>query len=412
MKLNKVLNIILLLSIIFSVIPYSYAGSTYNSNIDVTLVNYEPDPLNPGRVAEIKFQIENNGKDVDEDVYIEIVPEYPFSLYSGEKKIFLGKLRSYQTGSDAYIVKYKMKVDNNAVGGVYDIKVRLWKGNSLTLYEDNFQVTVESTGKDLGVDYYFKPTIITPGNQAELFIKLNNGGVDNYENIYLNLNVSDDFMVLESTEEKFVETINNGEEKLISYKFTLSPDFNSPYYLIPLTLEYEDDSGNLFTKDLKLTATVDNYAELMSYISDSDNFIAGSTGEVTISLANIGIAKVKALNIEIIDTEEYDVLSPKKDYIGDVDADDVESEDFKLYINPEAKEKITLKLKINYRDEKNKVSSDEIEVPLKIYEPSELKKYGLVSNGTSTYIIIAIIVLAGIGYFFYRRMKNKKKKNK
>ena len=90
--------------------------------IKVTLISQDPDPVAPNDVVEARFKIENGGAATSNDVFMQILPEYPFSLYSGDAVQDIGKLRAGQTGADAIIVRYKLKVDKYAQKGDNEIK--------------------------------------------------------------------------------------------------------------------------------------------------------------------------------------------------------------------------------------------------------------------------------------------------
>ena len=62
----------------------SIDGHFMSPDIQVTLLNQDPDPVQPGDVVEVRFQVQNKLSETTDDVYIEILPEFPFSMYSGE----------------------------------------------------------------------------------------------------------------------------------------------------------------------------------------------------------------------------------------------------------------------------------------------------------------------------------------
>ena len=94
-------------------------------------------------------------------------------------------------------------------------------------------------------------------------------------------------------------------------------------------------------------------------------------------------------------------------YVGDIDSDDYETAEFKIYLNPTKKDEIPLFLSIDYKDANNQDYAKEISIPLKLYSSSEIKKYGLGKGNSKAGIFISIaIVIAGL--FFYRKVRRKK----
>ncbi len=106
-------------------------------DIRVSLSKYDPFPAEPGKYVTVWLKVENDGGDVADNVVVELMPEYPFSLVPNEegyKKVGLLKGLEYE------LVKYKLIVDSNAISGDNDLKVRykacdicMWVTEELTV---------------------------------------------------------------------------------------------------------------------------------------------------------------------------------------------------------------------------------------------------------------------------------------
>ena len=131
---------------------------------------------------------------------------------------------------------------------------------------------------------------------------------------------------------------------------------------------------------------------------------------MTITIANHGLANVKLMRMTLMESENFEIISPNEIYIGDVDSDDIESQDFEIYVK-KGKDSINLPIKLEYRDANNKVIKENYQVSLKLYSSSEAKKYGLKSSSIVGWLII-LVLLGVIGYFLYRKYWRKKKKKK
>ena len=70
---------LLLISSLFAAPASAAVGS---ANLKVTIIETNPYPAKIGEYLNLTVQVENIGGDKAEDVDIEIVPEYPFSLDS------------------------------------------------------------------------------------------------------------------------------------------------------------------------------------------------------------------------------------------------------------------------------------------------------------------------------------------
>ena len=95
------------------------------NDIAVTLINQEPDPAEPGKYVDVRFKFDNNGSGEARNVMVELLPQYPFSLDPGADAVRnIGTIQSMQRGDVGIIVKYRLRVDKNAVERENDLKIK------------------------------------------------------------------------------------------------------------------------------------------------------------------------------------------------------------------------------------------------------------------------------------------------
>ena len=294
--ISSVLAFLLVFSLLLSVSNVSAQIAT--PDLKVTLLNQDPDPVEQDDVVEVRFKVENEGTETRDIVYMQLLPEYPFTLYSGSPIQEIGKLRAGQSGADAVIVRYKLKVDENAAEGDNEIKLQLKIGEALwQVYNDN-DFFVDVKDYDIpGIKVYLRET-----------------------------------------------TINS----------------------------------------------------------------AGKKGTVTFEIANADNADVKFLQLTLLPSEGYQILSSSNyAYIGDVASDDTETEEFEIYSDKGAKGEMILPVKVEYQDSNDKKYENMFPIKLRIYDSSELKALGIVKENYAPYILGAIAILAAL--FFYWRSRRRKK---
>jgi len=262
--------------------------------IKITLLNQDPDPVAQGDVVEARFKIENQGSETYYDVEVEILPKYPFTIYSGEAIQNIGRLRAGQTGADAVILGYKLRVDEFAVEGENEIELEVRTG-------------------DLGFSY---------------------------------------------TQDEF--TIDVEE------------------YDIP---------------------------EIKAYIRETDILQSNSRGTITIEIANVDEADIKFLQLTLLPSTDYELLSSSDYvYLGDVDSDDTESEDFDIYLR-NVKNQATIPILLKYENTDEKEYEKEYELTLDVYDSRELSKYGLKETNYTLVVLVIIIILGVIGYLYLKKRK-------
>jgi len=292
MKYKRILVFMFML-----VLASGFVSSLESSDIRVTLLNQDPDPVEQGEVVEVRFKIENLGAQTVDNVDVEILPDYPFSLYTGNSVESIGRLRAGQTGVDAPIVDFKLRVDEEAQKEENEIELKINVGDISFLYNQNeFMIDVESR----------------------------------------------------------------------------------------------------------------DVPEIKVYIRESNILQAGERGTVTIEMANTEQGDAKFVQFTLMPTDEYQLLSTSNYvYIGDIDSDDTESEDFEIYANPSVKEFLTLPVSIQYQDEDDEKYEERVDLKLRIYSASEISRIGL-KEKNYTVVIVVVIVAIIIGYLYWRKRRKRK----
>lgn len=119
--------------------------------LSLVLVNQDPSSANPGEYVDLLFKIENKGAGDAQNVTLELIPEYPFSLDPGISPITnLGTINGLQGGNDAFLVRYKVKVDKDAIDGENEIKLK-YSESDKNYYTQAFNVTVANSRTDFDV---------------------------------------------------------------------------------------------------------------------------------------------------------------------------------------------------------------------------------------------------------------------
>ena len=265
------------------------------SDIRVTLLNQDPDPVEQRDVVEVRFKVENAGKQTLDDISILLLPAYPFTLYSGSPIRHIGKLPSSQSGSDAVIVDYKLRVDANAAEG---------------------------------------------DNEIELQV------------------LADRVVLSEFTDNEFQIDV---------------AEFDEP--------------------------------EIQVYIRDKTIIKSDERGTIGVEIANVDIADVKFLQLTLLPNENYELLSPSNYvYIGDVDSDDTESEEFEIYVKNAPEGIVLLSVRIEYQDTNEHKYEKGFDLELRVYDPDELSRFDLEKRSYTKQIILGVILLIII-YIVWKRKK-------
>jgi len=254
------------------------------------------------------------------------------------------------------------------------------------------------------------PENLVPGNPARLDITIKNNAKLRLDDLRAKLKLPSGFSFLNDVDQVKISRLESGESKNISYNIIASQSTSEGIYDASLILNYVSYLGVNFANvgedkedNYTFGIIVKGTPNIIAQIEKSEIYKGNDIGIITIKFINNGVGNVKFFTVELLDSENYDIVSSKINYVGDLDSNDFQSVDFRIKLR---KEKTTdLLLNANYKDVLNKDYSEDFKLPLEIRDAKEL---GIKTNGTSTAIII-IIVIAVIGYLVYRKYRKKKK---
>lgn len=403
---------LLVFLLVLCLLPAAFAQVVDSPNLRVTLVNQEPDPVEPGNIVDVRFKIENLGGGTADDVAFEVVPDYPFSILPGDNATqLLGSVWGRQIGETGIIVLYKLKVDENAVSGDNDLSVRFRSKRGVWIQPDEFTIRVGAADKILFVSKVETiPEQIVPGERAQLRMTFDNQAGGILRNVIVSLDLSSDSIPIapiDSMSEKKISSISAGKEKELIFSVVALSDADPGIYKVPIEVSYEDDSGNSYTKEGVIGVFVGGVPDLVVQASSDVVKKEESTGNVVITFTNKGLTDVKFLSVRVNENDDVKVYSSQEVYVGDVDSDDYETAEFDLWIGGAKNGNVLIPLNLEYRDANNVLFEKSIDVPLRVFSSSDIRRMG---GGSSPVGIIIVVLIVGAGLFIYWRRRKKKHK--
>ncbi|MBI4451835.1 hypothetical protein HY637_00250 [Candidatus Woesearchaeota archaeon] len=401
---------------VFGAVNTQYIGKAPDLRVSISM--QDPDPVEPGKEVEISFKIENNGTTAD-NVVFEVAPEHPFSLVPGESAAkSIGTIGTSQNGKQNVIIRYKLKVAQDAIDGNHEIKVR-YKSEDFDSWViiEKLMIKVQSHDAIIAVDKFVtEPNIVAPGSKAKLTILLKNYATSLLKDIklVLDLGKSGDeitpFSPIGSTNEKVLAYIEPQSTKSIEFELLADADAVSKSYKIPMSIRYSDATNKNYSKSNIITVIVGDEPDVSVGIDSATIYNAGNAGEITVKIVNKGLPDMKFVNVKLERSDKYRIISPAEVYIGNIDSDDYETAEFKLFVEKTSDKKVVMPLAVEYKDANNKDYKNVVNLELPLYTSPEAKKLGLVKgNGNITWVFLAVLAVAG--FFGYRVWKKRKKHN-
>lgn len=255
------------------------------------------------------------------------------------------------------------------------------------------------------------PTEIKPGETATIDIAIENTLNEDVEKVSVSLDFTEvPFAPFDSSNEETISEIKEDKSKSVDFRIQALSDAKSGTYKIPVKISYLDSSEVEHDKESLISITINSLPIFGVEIEDS-LFLKGQSNEVVVKIVNKGLSDVRFLEAEIGSSTYYNLLSQKRIYIGDVDSDDFETAEFKLFFRENAPSVINLPITLTYKDITNKNYDEDFTVSMRVYDREQALQLGLIQKSNTIYIVAGIISVV-ILWFVYRRIKKRRQRKK
>ena len=410
-------NLMILIMVCLMCISFVNAGYLDAPQVKVILLNQDPDPVNSGEVVEVRFKVENTGKQTMEDFVIEILPDYPFSLYSGTAQRNYGRLRGDQDGRDSIIVDYKLRIDEDAVEGDNEIKLRYTYGKvgkwwvitedlmiDIDVEEINFQVGSLET----------EPTrLVSDTEDAKLSIELQNIGDGKAENVMTQIILPEGFKATYGYSDlSNLGTIDAESSKTATFYIDVDEAVKENGHEATLIIKYkeEDDKDNKY-KEKKISIMIPIKAtplfEIVEVETIPKDVREGDKVDLRLKIKNVGSKKAESVSIKAFkEASQPFEFDEKSDFIGLLKPGQTGEAVLKFTVEKDATAKTYL-LDTEIRTiNKEDVLVFEKSVPVKVVNH---QKKGIVRKENLIGIIIILAIVGG-GLIAYNIWNKRRKK--
>lgn len=314
---------ILILSLFLASVAFNASASPI---ISVSLVNQDPDPAIAGDVVEMRIGVENRGDTAAENQMIEIVEGYPFEKVSGEDMVKnAGTIGAYDYGDDIKIVRFKIRINRDAIAGSYPLKIKTYEqGNAAAAGQQD--ITIEIKNRESAEVIYIDQVELLPGKITPMKFTINNVGSAPLRDLTFKWENEDSIVLpVGSSDTKYIKYIEVGEAAELVYNVIASGNANPDLYKLDLSLTYDDPlTGE--EKEIATSAGVYVGGE-----TDFDIAFSGSSnGETSFSVSNIGSVPASSVTVSIPRQQAWRVTGSDSVIIGNLNKGDYTIASFNL----------------------------------------------------------------------------------
>ena len=412
----SLVSLVLSLFLVSSMFTSPTSASVGGANLKVTIVETNPYPAKIGEYLNLTVQVENIGGDKADNVDIQIVPQYPFSLDSEANAVKnIGVLTPGRTATKEFF----LFVDKSAQKGVRSIDIRTKTGKDSPWSEKSFDIrigteTFNSKGTVELKEVTSDPEVFMPGDRGTITVTLKNTA----SNPTVTIGESD-FDTNARIQAAVLRPLSDG--------------------IVVLDAPYEDmgllgpgDSIKL-TFNVKVTEDAPEGTHNLELAIEGNSFDYNSRKNIPLKVDSSNIMVIPSKELRMVDgksTIEFDVANTHPNDFNSVsikpEAEGITFYPAEYFIGPmDPDELFTIEFNAVEENSWNSIrdTSDPINLTLSASYSNGINKHeNLVSNmyiqsieetqgGNSSMVVpgLLLVVVAGAGMLIYKKKKQSRK---
>ncbi|PXF58362.1 MAG: hypothetical protein C4B59_13430 [Candidatus Methanogaster sp.] len=380
------------------------SSSPYSTDapaLSASLFQQIPYPAQPGEEVTLLIKTTNHGDEPAENIIWYLDVQEPFELKETEEATqTLPELRCGETAN----TEYYLTVDPDARSGEYTLDLNITYSGDFD--SDRPYLTtksmIELTIRVMGhPDLVLTDADIPEANLKSEFdakFSVKNVGTGPAKNVKVCF--ENQTSILPKISMYYIDTVVPGATVLIESGFfvdTITPS----QHPLPIAIYYENEThGMQPAQRYSVLVPVSSGNTLLIYLDSQDELTDGTVGEITIGVANCGLARAKHVVLTIWEGGGFELIDTDTRYIGDIENDDYDTVDFKILPRSDC---INITVDASYDDDYGNTYSMTTELPIKV-QPSK-EKWVLFLQSVGKYAWIFVVLIALLAYLFRKRIK-------
>ncbi|MFH1209659.1 MAG: hypothetical protein V1663_02630 [archaeon] len=383
---------------------FGFYPSSSSSSFRFEALKYTPYPVTPGDYFEIWVKVTNTGNNDMSNVEFQLVEEYPFSVYESDTvERNFGELNK----NTQVILKYKVRVADSAIESTENLKIKARSDSSSSWLIYYLPIEIRTRQSTVEAIITSEPERIVPGEPAKINVKIQNTQNSLMRDINVKIDFSGmPFTPLNSINEKKINKLSADEFEILTFDIITDADAVPKPYKISLIVNFYDSGDHLNSRNYTMGLLIESIPEIQVDLEETKVYKEGDKGKITVSVSNIGPSSLKFLSLQLKESDKYDIISNPRVYLGNLNSDDYETAEFDIY--SKNSQDIELELLVTYKNAYNEEFNKIETLKLPMYSKSKALAYGLVTQKSSSFMILVYILIVIFLYAVYKEFKIQK----
>lgn len=259
------------------------------------------------------------------------------------------------------------------------------------------------------------PDEVAPGESSRISISLKNNDDFDIEDVSTTLDFTNTpFAPYNSGSDYLISEILEGKTKSAEFDIIALNNAASGIYKIPVKIEYRESGQEDGTPNKIKTSLISimiNSKPILDISSEDGLLLKNQKNKVSLKIINKGLSDAKFLEMSVQGNSYATLISQSKAYVGDVDSNDFQTQEFEIFFKENAPNSINLPVTITYKDISNKEYTENFDVSLKVYSKEQATQLGLVQQSYTGVIVLIIVILIIIFFVIRTLLRRRKAKN-
>lgn len=405
---NKSALFLMGLVFVFIMLAANIAYAQSDAYVEEKLLNQDPDPAEPGKYLELRWQVLKHGNDEMDKVSYELEEKYPFSFDGSDNKIkVIDKWLGVSDSEEYYLLYYKVKVADDALEGDYDLTLKSTITNNAETFVKEADYTIrvgDKTRPDLlvGSISTSPKKLVSDTEEGQIAIEVENIGNSDAYNVYAVLTLPSGFTTTYSySDADALGTISAGQSKTALFYVDVDKSVMSGQHPAELQLRYKEDldKTDYYTSSIPLNISIISRPvfEVISVESLPEKIAPGDTVELKLEIKNTGGKDAESVSVKAFkESSQPFNFDEKSDFIGNLNSGETGEAIIKFTVDKDAvPKKHILDLEIRSINENN-VVLDSVSIPVEVGAASN--SLGKLFSVTNIIILILVIAVIFLGY--------------